>query len=76
MRLSLSLLLLPLAVAASELGIETTNDVSCTRKTVEGDTVHMHYRGRLQDTNKEFDASYNRGKPLSFTLGTGRVIKG
>ena len=35
----------------------------------------MHYRGTLED-GTEFDASYNRGKPLSFHLGKGQVIKG
>jgi FK506-binding protein 2 len=35
----------------------------------------MHYRGTLED-GTEFDASYNRGQPLSFTLGTGQVIAG
>ncbi|KAJ5239456.1 FK506-binding protein 2 [Penicillium chermesinum] len=61
---------------AAELGIETTHKVECTRKTQNGDGVSMHYRGKLQDSGKEFDASYNRGVPLSFKLGTGRVIKG
>lgn len=61
---------------AAELGIETTHKVECSRKTQNGDGVSMHYRGKLQDTGKEFDASYNRGTPLTFKLGTGRVIKG
>ena len=61
---------------AAELGIETTHTVECTRKTQKGDTVSMHYRGTLQDTGKEFDASYNRNTPLTFKLGSGQVIKG
>ena len=28
------------------------------------------------DSGEEFDASYNRGEPLSFRLGFGQVIKG
>jgi FK506-binding protein 2 len=36
----------------------------------------MHYSGRLEGSDSEFDSSYNRGTPLSFALGTGRVIKG
>lgn len=36
----------------------------------------MHYRGTLQDTGVEFDASYNRNQPLNFKLGSGQVIKG
>ncbi|KAL2795152.1 hypothetical protein BJX66DRAFT_172708 [Aspergillus keveii] len=72
--------LLTLALAgftqAAELGIETTHAVECTRKTAKGDTVHMHYRGTLASDGSEFDASYNRGKPFTFPLGAGRVIKG
>ncbi|KAI9375052.1 FK506-binding protein 2 [Aspergillus egyptiacus] len=79
MRVSLtSLLTLVLSglTLAADLGIETTHAVECTRKTVKGDTVHMHYRGTLAADGSEFDASYNRGQPLKFPLGTGRVIKG
>ena len=38
--------------------------------------VAMHYIGTLQSTGSEFDQSYKRGQPLSFQLGSGRVIKG
>jgi len=64
------------AAAAAELQIDVTHPVECTRKTTNGDTVKMHYRGTLADTGKQFDASYDRGSPLSFNLGAGRVIKG
>jgi peptidylprolyl isomerase len=40
----------------------------------EGDTVHIHYTGRLDD-GTVFDSSRDRD-PLSFTLGSGQVIKG
>jgi FK506-binding protein 2 len=36
----------------------------------------VHYRGTLEADGSEFDASYNRGQPLSFTVGQGQVIKG
>ena len=36
----------------------------------------MHYRGTLASTGKQFDASYDRGTPLTFTVGQGQVIKG
>jgi peptidylprolyl isomerase len=41
-----------------------------------GQTVHMHYVGVAHSTGEEFDASYNRGEPLAFRLGTGQVIAG
>ncbi|KAI9825833.1 MAG: Peptidyl-prolyl cis-trans isomerase fpr2 [Thelocarpon impressellum] len=48
----------------------------CARKTRPGDTISVHYRGTLAADGSEFDASYNRGQPLSFTVGKGQVIKG
>lgn len=41
-----------------------------------GDTVKVHYVGVAYSTGEEFDASYNRGVPLDFPLGAGRVIRG
>jgi peptidylprolyl isomerase len=41
-----------------------------------GDTVSVHYVGVAHSTGEEFDASYNRGEPLTFRLGTGQVIPG
>lgn len=41
-----------------------------------GDRVSVHYRGSLASDGSEFDASYNRGKPLEFHVGKGQVIKG
>jgi peptidylprolyl isomerase len=42
----------------------------------EGTTVVAHYVGVAHSSGEEFDASYNRGEPLSFTLGVGQVIAG
>lgn len=44
------------------------------REAKQGDTVKVHYRGRLQD-GSEFDASFDR-EPLEFTIGAGQVIPG
>ncbi|WP_199430676.1 FKBP-type peptidyl-prolyl cis-trans isomerase [Qaidamihabitans albus] len=41
-----------------------------------GTTVHVHYVGVSFSTGEEFDASWNRGAPLSFPLGAGHVIPG
>ena len=41
-----------------------------------GQTLVMHYVGKSWSTGEQFDASWDRGQPFSFTLGEGRVIRG
>ena len=41
-----------------------------------GQTDDVHYVGVAHSSGEEFDASYNRGAPLSFRLGVGQVIAG
>ena len=41
-----------------------------------GSTVSVHYVGVAYSTGEQFDASYDRGSPLSFRLGVGQVISG
>jgi peptidylprolyl isomerase len=41
-----------------------------------GSSISAHYVGVAHSTGEEFDASWNRGAPLDFQLGTGQVIKG
>lgn len=64
------------ATAESGVKIEVTTPVECQRKTQRGDKIEVHYRGTLASDGTQFDASYDRGQPLSFTVGKGQVIKG
>jgi peptidylprolyl isomerase len=41
-----------------------------------GDTVTVQYVGVNFKGGKQFDASWDRGQPFSFSLGGGQVIKG
>ena len=41
-----------------------------------GDEVTVNYVGVGMDSAKEFDASWDRGEPFSFSLGAGEVIPG
>jgi peptidylprolyl isomerase len=41
-----------------------------------GDVVSVHYVGVAHANGEEFDSSYDRGEPLRFPLGAGRVISG
>ncbi|PHS09450.1 MAG: peptidylprolyl isomerase [Kordia sp.] len=45
------------------------------KKAKRGDNIQVHYTGTLLDGTK-FDSSVDRGKPISFPIGTGRVIPG
>lgn len=46
-----------------------------TRTAQNGDTLHVHYRGTLDD-GTVFDTSYDKNQPLKFKLGKKEVIKG
>lgn len=41
-----------------------------------GDMVAVHYHGWLASDGTQFDSSANRGTPITFPLGAGRVIPG
>jgi FKBP-type peptidyl-prolyl cis-trans isomerase len=57
-----------------ELKIETLKQ-GTGEECKNGDTVSVHYTGTLTDGTK-FDSSLDSGKPFSFRLGAGLVIKG
>lgn len=45
-------------------------------KPAPGTTVSVHYTGRLLENDRKFDSSYDRGEPIKFPVGMGRVIPG
>jgi len=61
--------------APQDLVVEDLQEGDGTEATA-GSTVSVHYVGVAHSTGEEFDASYNRGTPLQFRLGTGQVIEG
>jgi peptidylprolyl isomerase len=46
------------------------------RPAMRGDRLTVHYAYVSFSTGEEFGASWNRGRPYSFTLGGGHVIEG
>ena len=57
-------------------GLKYTDDqVGTGAEATAGNTAVVHYTGWLENGTK-FDSSRDRGQPLSFPLGAGRVIRG
>lgn len=57
-------------------GLEITDIVTGKGQEAKlGSKITVHYRGTLKD-GKEFDSSYKAGKPITFELAEGRLIKG
>lgn len=82
-------LVIMLSGCASVLGVTSVtelekvdNPAGTGTEAVVGKTVDVHYTGWVYDANKvdhkgaKFDSSFDRGKPFSFKLGAGKVIKG
>uniref|UniRef100_A0A0C9S6Z9 peptidylprolyl isomerase n=1 Tax=Wollemia nobilis TaxID=56998 RepID=A0A0C9S6Z9_9CONI len=61
-------------IAASGLGFCDTL-IGTGMEASQGQLIKAHYTGKLEN-GKVFDSSYNRGKPLTFRIGVGEVIKG
>lgn len=59
----------------SGLKIIKVKEVPSAIKAMNGQNVSVHYTGYLPD-GKVFDSSVDRGEPISFPLGSGKVIKG
>jgi peptidylprolyl isomerase len=41
-----------------------------------GQTITAHYTGVIWASGKQFDSSWDRGAPVDFAIGVGKVIKG
>ena len=57
----------------------TDHNVGTGDEAVKGAAVEVHYTGWLYEDGtrgKKFDSSVDRGKPFSFSLGAGQVIRG
>lgn len=59
---------------ASGVRIQVT-EAGTGAKPEAGDNIVVHYRGKLL-SGEQFDASYDRGEPLTFPIGQGQVIRG
>lgn len=66
----------PIVLKPQEVTIEEIDkgDVM-SHRAKEGDTVAIHYTGKLMDGTK-FDSSLDRNQPLEFTLGKHQVVAG
>src|SRR5258708_34571537 len=66
---------IPAGAPPDDLKIEDLT-VGTGAEATAGKTVDVHYVGVGWSTQKQFDASWDRGSAFSFQLGAGRVIKG
>lgn len=78
MRILSSLVTVFATVSAASLEIVKSSEPdACNYKSVKGDTISVHYTGRLTNSEGEiFDSSLTRKTPFTFKLGSNMVIKG
>jgi peptidylprolyl isomerase len=69
-----------MAMTATSSGLNYEDDLLGSGESPRnGQTCVMHYTGWLWENEakgKKFDSSLDRGRPFSFTLGVGQVIRG
>jgi peptidyl-prolyl cis-trans isomerase A (cyclophilin A) len=56
--------------------VYTVNNPGEGAKAKKGDQVTLHYRGTFRKDGKQFDASYDRGQPMTFNYLEQRMIPG
>lgn len=66
---------IPAGEPPAELLIEDIT-VGDGRTAQSGNIVEVHYVGVAWSTNRQFDASWDRGETFDFRLGAGQVIQG
>jgi FKBP-type peptidyl-prolyl cis-trans isomerase len=59
-----------------KLQIGVIQQGNCERRAKSGDTIRVHYTGRLLSTGAKFDSSLDRNDPFEFRLGQRSVIQG
>jgi len=71
------LCLVVVLVAADDVKIEVlSKPTECSSLSASGDTLTVHYTGKLGETGRLFDSSLDRDTPIEVTLGAGRMIPG
>lgn len=64
--------LVGVSYADEGLKINTVKQGDCTMSASNGDTISVHYTGKLSD-GTEFDSSRPRGEPFELQLGAGTI---
>lgn len=65
-----------IAQGATKVTLETITPGDGKTFPKTGDTLSMHYTGKLASNGLKFDSSLDRGTPFQFQIGLGKVIQG